>query len=154
VNLIALTGLGADAKARFALALLARLQSEGKQIAVIDNNDKPLIFLDPHYQQGLVGSTRLSAGCVCCALAPDLIAAVHKYVRATPAPDVLLMPVSALAEADALAVVLASLAQPALSITTIALIDDRTRQRFPHLAERLAANAQQVVDPADLGQYL
>lgn len=125
MQLIAITGMLHQPKATFTQALIEALFVETDRLVLIDNGDIPL-SLDS------VTRRRLAGGCVCCSLAAALIPLVWRLDA-----DYALLLVSAAADPETLAFMLDSLRGVRMQITTIALIDALTQDRYPHLVHKL-----------------
>ena len=138
MQLIAITGRLHRPKARFTQALIEVLSAETDRLALIDNSDAPLAT------DG-VTRLRLAGGCVCCSLATALISQLGRLNA-----DYALLPVSALADPEALASLLDSLRSECTRITTVSLIDTLTQVRHPHLRQKLESFSDfQVYEPFD-----
>lgn len=124
-NLLVLWGMPVRAKAALAATLAHALHTSGRTVTLLDNGDVPV----PAAALPPVVRVRLPAGCVCCTLAGRLIPAVAQVHTAAA-----LLVVSAHAQPDLLARVLATLRRPTCAITTVALLDPHTATHFPHLA--------------------
>lgn len=136
-HLLVLVGLTVGAKATLATTLTHALHAAGRTVTLLDNSDRPLRLAFP--------TMRLPAGCACCTLAGRLFPAVARITT-----DTALLVVSAQAQPELLARVLDSLRGPTCTITTIALLDQHTRARFPHLAEQYLMMADVVLsEPFD-----
>lgn len=141
MQLIAITGMLHQPKARFTGALIEVLSAETDRLALIDNCDMPL-SIDGVKRQ------RLAGGCVCCSLATALITQLGRLDA-----DYALLPVSALADSEALATILDSLRSERVQIATVSLIDTLTRVRNPYLARKLKLFSDlQVYEPFDFSE--
>ena len=125
MHLIAVTGMMHQPKATLTQAFASRLVTMTDRLFLIDNSDAPLILDD-------MTRKRLGGGCVCCSLAASLIPLVTRLDA-----DYALLPVTAAADPEALALVLDSLRGTRTQITTITLIDNKTEERYPYLAQKL-----------------
>lgn len=135
MQLIAITGMLHRPKARFTQALIEVLSAETDRLALIDNSDAPLAT------DG-VTRLRLAGGCVC------WTALITQLGRLNA--DYALLPVSALADPEALASLLDSLRSECTRITTVSLIDTLTQVRHPHLRQKLESFSDfQVYEPFD-----
>ena len=138
MQLIAITGMLHQPKARFTRALVEVLSAETDRLALIDNSDAPLA-IDGVTRQ------RLAGGCVCCSLATGLISLAGRLNA-----DYALLSVSALADPEALASILDSLRSERIQITTVSLIDTLTQVRNPHRRQKLEIYSDfQVYEPFD-----
>jgi hypothetical protein len=136
-HLLVLVGLPVGAKATLAATLAHALHAAGRRVTLLDNSDRPLRQSFP--------TVRLPAGCVCCTVAGRLFPAIAQV-----STDTALLVVSAQAQPELLARVLDSLRGPTRTITTIALLDEQTRARFPHLADQYLLIADVVLsEPFD-----
>lgn len=136
-HLLVLVGLPVGHKATLAATLAHALHAAGRTVTLLDNSDRPLRLAFP--------TVRLPAGCVCCTLAGRLFPVVAQVTT-----DTALLVVSAQAQPELLARVLDSLRSPTRTITTIALLDQQTRARFPHLADQYLLMADVVLaEPFD-----
>lgn len=133
MKLIALTGLAAAAKSRLAVELAHAVTAAGVPLTLLDNHDRP-IHLDGR------PTIRLPPGCACCSVAEALLSAVRRVET-----GLALLVVSAQAHPEALALVLDRLRGPDWTIITLALIDERTRTRLPHVADRLGQYADWII---------
>lgn len=141
MRLIAITGMLHQPKARFTQALLEALSAETDRLALIDNCDAPLTISG-------VARQRLAGGCVCCSLAPALISKLGRLDA-----EHALLPVSALADPEALASILDSLRSERIQITTVSLIDALTQNRNPHLTRKLKFYSDfQAYEPFDFSE--
>jgi len=144
-HLLVLVGLPVGAKATLAATLAHALHAAGRTVTLLDNSDRPMQMSFP--------TVRLPAGCVCCTVAGRLFPAVAQVIT-----DTALLVVSAQAQPELLARVLDSLRGPTRTITTIALLDQHTRARFPHLADQYRLMADLVLsepfDPSPLVQQV
>ena len=139
MRLIAVTGMLHQPKARFTQALIDVLSPETDRLALMDNSDMPLAIDGVRRQ-------RLAGGCVCCSLAPALISQLGRLDA-----DYALLPVSALADPGALALILDSLRSERIQITTVSLIDTLTQIRNPYLTWKLESYSDiQVQEPFDM----
>jgi len=113
----------------------------GKRLALLDNSDAPLALAGVRRQ-------RLTGGCVCCSLAPELISHLGRLDA-----DYALLPVSAMADPGALASILDSLRSERIQITTVSLIDNLTQIRNPYLTRKLESYSDiQVHEPFDMSE--
>jgi hypothetical protein len=136
MKLIAVTGLDHGQK-RAAVEMLAEaFTAHGARVQVIDNADQAL-RLDH-------STWRLPGGCACCTLAFGLIELVNRLDC-----DAALIPVSASAAPDALALILNSLRAPNRTITTLAIVSDALWERHPYLAASLSTHADHTLRDAD-----
>jgi hypothetical protein len=136
-HLLVLVGMPVAPKATLAATLAHTLHAAGRTVTLLDNSDRPLRLAFP--------TVRLPAGCVCCTVAGRLFPAVAQVTT-----DTALLVVSAQAQPELLARVLDSLRRPTRAITTIALLDQQTRARFPHLADQYLLMADLVLsEPFD-----
>ncbi|MCY4146296.1 MAG: hypothetical protein OXE95_08265 [Chloroflexi bacterium] len=141
MQLVAITGLLHQPKAKLTLALVEELSAQTDRLVLLDNCDVPLTV------DG-VSRQRLMGGCVCCSLAAALISRLSQLDA-----DYALLPVSALADPAALAALLDSLRSEHLLITIVALIDTLTQMRKPHLAQMLEFYSDaQVYEPFDYSE--
>ncbi len=141
MQLIAITGMLHQPKARFTWALVEVLSEETERLALLDNSDAPLAI------EG-VRRERLMGGCVCCSLAAALISQLGRLDA-----DYALLPVSAMADPVALASILVSLRSEGRQVTTVALIDDLTRTRNPYLTRKLEFYSDlRVYEPFDISE--
>ncbi len=141
MQLIAITGMPHQPKARFTQALIEVLSEETDRLALIDNCDMPLSISG-------VTRQRLAGGCVCCSLASGLISQLGRLDA-----DYALLPVSALADPGALASILDSLRSEGLQITTVSLIDILTQIRNPYLSRKLKYYSDfQVYEPFEFSE--
>jgi len=144
-HLLVLVGLPVGAKATLAATLAHALHAAGRTVTLLDNSDRPMRLAFP--------TVRLPAGCVCCSVAGRLFPAVAQVTS-----DTALLVVSAQAQPELLARVLDSLRRPTRIITTVALLDQHTRARFPHLADQYRLMADLVLsepfDPSPLVQQV
>lgn len=141
MQLIAITGMLHQPKARFTQALIELLSAETDRLALLDNSDVPLAI------DG-VTNRRLTGGCVCCSLATALIWQLGRLDA-----DYALLPVSALADPGALAFLLDSLRSERIQTTTVSLIDTLTQIRNPYLARKLELYSDfQVHEPFDMSE--
>ncbi|MCY4023819.1 MAG: hypothetical protein OXF32_10255 [Anaerolineaceae bacterium] len=141
MQLIAITGMLHQPKARFTQALIELLSAETDRLALMDNSDMP---------PAIDGVTRqrLAGGCVCCSLAAALIWHLGRLDA-----DYALLPVSALADPGALASILNSLRSERVQITTVSLIDTLTQTRNPYLTRKLEFYSDfQVHEPFDMSE--
>ncbi len=138
MHLIVITGLRHDVKTAFVGQLITHLSSEGCRITLLDNGETPLRLDDLPHQ-------RLHGGCVCCSLAASLIPLVWRLQT-----DYALLLTSAAADPETLALLLSTLRGSRLHITTIALIDNHTRDHVTYLARKLHFYADHVLyEPFD-----
>ena len=138
MRLITITGMLHQPKAGFTRALIEVLSAETDRLALLDNSDLPLA-IDGVTRQ------RLAGGCVCCSLATALIAQLGRLEA-----DYALLPVSALADPEALATILDSLQSERVQIATVSLINNLTRIRDPYLTRKLESYSDvQVYEPFD-----
>ncbi|MDE0609382.1 MAG: hypothetical protein OXH77_05645 [Anaerolineaceae bacterium] len=143
MQLIAITGMLHQPKARFTQALVEVLSAETDRLALIDNSDVPLA-IDGVTRQ------RLAGGCVCCSLATALVSLPGRLNA-----DYALLPVSALADPEALASILDSLRSECIQITTVSLIDTLTLVRSPHLRQKLEIYSDfQFYEPFDFPEIV
>ena len=143
MRLIAITGMLHQPKARFTQALVEVLSAETDRLALIDNSDAPLAI------DG-VARQRLAGGCVCCSLATALVSLPGRLHA-----DYALLPVSALADPEALATILDSLRSECIQITTVSLIDTLTQARHPYLRQKLEIYSEfQVYEPFDFPEIV
>jgi hypothetical protein len=141
MHLIVIIGLRQEAKSGMAHLLIESLIAQKASLTVFDNGDEPL-KLDTVTRRRLVG------GCVCCSLAAAIIPLVWRLET-----DYGLLIVSSSADPEALALVLDSLQSRRIQITTVALIDELTQTRHPHLAQKLAFYSDlPLVEPFDFGE--
>ncbi|MDE2907659.1 MAG: hypothetical protein OXQ99_00485 [Chloroflexota bacterium] len=141
MRLIAITGMRHQPKARFTRALVDLLSPETDRLALIDNSDAPLAMAGVRRQ-------RLAGGCVCCSLATALISHLGRLDA-----DYALLPVSALADPEALASILDSLRSERIQIATVSLIDNLTQIRNPYLTRKLESYSDiQVHEPFDMSE--
>jgi hypothetical protein len=126
MRLIVITGMRHAAKVELAQRLIQALSAQNASLTLLDNGDEPL-KLDSVTRQ------RLAGGCVCCSLAAALIPLVWRLET-----DYGLLLTSSSADPEALALILDSLRSGRIQITTLALIDTLTKDRHPHLAQKLA----------------
>ena len=141
MQLIAITGMPHQPKARFTQALIEMLSEETDRLALIDNSDAPLAIDGVRRQ-------RLAGGCVCCSLATALISQLGRLDA-----DYTLLPVSALADPETLASILDSLRSEVIQIRTVSLIDRLTQIRNPHLTRKLKFYSDiQVYEPFDFSE--
>lgn len=140
-HLLVLVGMSVAPKTTLAATLAHMLQEAGRPVTLLDNGDRPLRLGFP--------TVRLPAGCVCCTVAGRLFPAIAQVTT-----DTALLVVSAQAQPELLDRVLDSLRRPTRTITTIALLDQQTRTRFPYLADQYLLMADVVLsepfDPASL----
>ena len=138
MRLIAIIGMQHQPKARFTQALVEALSGETDRLALLDNNDVPLA-IDGVTRQ------RLAGGCVCCSLAAALILQLGRLDA-----DYALLPVSAMADPEALASILVSLRGEGMRASTVSLIDNLTRNHNPYLTRKLENHSDfQVYEPFD-----
>lgn len=141
MRLIVISGMPHQPKARFTQALIEVLSDETDRLTLIDNSDAPLTIAGVRRQ-------RLAGGCVCCSLATALISQLGRLDA-----DYALLPVSALADPQALASILNSLRSEWVQITTVSLIDNLTQIRNPHLTRKLESYSDvQVYEPFDFSE--
>lgn len=136
MKLIVLTGTAVAAKTRLATELAAALMADGYSLTVLDNNDRPL-------RLERVVTIRLPPGCACCSVAGPLLRAMRSVTT-----DMALLPVSAQANPETLALLLSRLSGTDWTVVTLAIGDEPTRQRLPYLANNLSRYADAVLDPA------
>ena len=138
MQLIAITGMLHQPKARFTQALIELLSAETDRLALMDNSDVPLEIAG-------VTRQRLAGGCVCWSLAAALISQLGRLDA-----DYALLPVSALADPGALASILNGLRSERIKTTTVSLIDTLTQTRNPYLTRKLESYSDfQVHEPFD-----
>ena len=141
MRLIAIIGMQHQPKARFTQALIEALSDKTDRLALLDNNDVPLA-IDGVTRQRLVG------GCVCCSLAAALILQLGRLDA-----DYALLPVSAMADPEALASILVSLRSEGMQTSTVSLIDNLTRTHNPYLTRKLENHSDfQVYEPFDFSE--
>jgi G3E family GTPase len=144
-HLLVLVGLPVAPKATLAATLAHALHAAGRTVTLLDNSDRRLRLDFP--------TVRLPAGCVCCTVAGRLFPAVARVTT-----DIALLVASAQAQPELLARVLDSLRSTTRTITIIALLDQHTRTRFPHLADQYLLMADVVLcepfDPEALVQQV
>jgi len=141
VQLIAITGMLHQPRAKLTQAFIEALSAKTERLVLIDNSDVPLTL-------DLVTRQRLAGGCVCCSLAAALIPLVWRLDA-----DYALLPVSSSADPETLAFILNSLRNGRIQITTVSLIDGLTQTRHPHLAQKLAFYSDlQVYEPFDFAE--
>ncbi|MCU0495490.1 MAG: hypothetical protein MUD01_28195 [Chloroflexaceae bacterium] len=131
-RLLAICGMATEAKATLAMQLAEAEVQAGRRVVIFDNNDRRLQV------EGLL-PRRLTGGCVCCSLAGPLRQAVEQSDA-----DTLLLVVSALAEPQQLARMLARLRRPQRAVLSIAVLDARTAQAY--LALQFATAADLIID--------
>ena len=138
MRLITITGMLHQPKALFTRALIEVLSAETNRLALIDNSDLPLA-IDGVTRQ------RLTGGCACCSLATALIKQLGRLEA-----DYAFLPVSAMADPQALATILDSLRSERVQIATVSLIDNQTQIRNPYLTQKLEFYSDiQVYEPFD-----
>ena len=142
MRLIAITGMRHQAKARFTQALI-EVVAETDRLALLDNSDLPLVIAGVRRQ-------RLTGGCVCCSLATALISHLGRLDA-----DYALLPVSALADPQALASILDSMRSERIQITTVSLMDTLTQIRNPYLTGKLESYSDfQIYEPFDMSEAI
>ncbi len=138
-SLLALCGVPVRAKITLATTLLHALHAAGRQVLLLDNGDVPV---PPAELPPLVTRARLTGGCVCCTLAGRLIPQIAR----TPSDTALLIS-SARAEPALLAHLLGTLQHPQRRIASVALLDEQTCTRHPHLADQYRLYADLLLLP-------
>ncbi len=132
MHLIVLTGLPTKAKELLTRDLATHYLDAGQRVAVLDNAGVAagLTNLD-------INLVNMRGGCACCAVAGKLYGCADD-VAATS--DVAIMAADSQTHIDNLATVLDNLVDGAkadITVTTVALVDDRTQCCFPYMAETL-----------------
>ncbi len=140
MKLIVLTGLPIIEKAGLAATLASHYHAP-----VLDNANLTL--------PEAVDVTPIRGGCVCCAVAGTLYSSVPKLDG-----EFAILTASPQAVPDALDRVLASLVEGSsrpVDVTTVALVDERTDECFPYVAERLTDFADLTLGPPwDVSQII
>jgi hypothetical protein len=96
-----------------------------------------------------VPTFRLPGGCVCCSLTEGLVTAVDRVETA-----VALLPVSAQAFPDGLAIVLASLRRPERQPFIVSIVDPQDWDHAPYLAAGLTAHSDATVSSSVTAEEL
>jgi hypothetical protein len=130
MHLFAITGLRQDMKRALALTLIERISGRGKTLTLLDNSDEP-------EQWEAVSRQRLVGGCVCCSLAAAMIPIVWRLPT-----DCSILITSVSADPETLARLLDSFTGTHIHAVTFALVDERTRETIPYLAQKLAFYAR------------
>lgn len=131
MHLITLAGLVTIEKIQLAIDLAQYYSQAGQRVTVLDNIAR--LRIDPVY---LSGETLLR-------MPGDAVGALAGLLP-TLAADVVLFAASESAEPEALFTALAEL-DPSIQTTTLALLDLRTCDCFPHLRQTLEQHADYVI---------
>jgi hypothetical protein len=142
LKLIALTGIIGHQKAQFAVEIARALQDSGQHVGIIDNGDYSAI--------------PTGRGVLTHRLIEGFDEHIYNEIQEM-ACDVILLVVSESTHPESLMMALAHLQHllPELTIRSVALVDDRTCDCFPHLRSMLEDSADITLHaPFDVNQLL
>jgi hypothetical protein len=132
MHLIVLTGLPTKEKELLTHDLAAHYLGAGQRVAVLDNAGVAGGLADLEIQ-----IVNLRGGCACCAVAGKLYGCADDVAASS---DVAIMAADNQTHVDNLTAVLDNLVDGSradITVTTVALVDDRTQCCFPYMAETL-----------------
>jgi len=130
--MIVLTGLPTKEKELLTRDLAAHYLADGQRVAVLDNAGIADAVTDLDVQL-----VNMRGGCACCAVAGKLYACADDVAVSS---DVAIMAADAQTHIDNLTAVLDNMVSGSradITVTTVALVDDRTQCCFPYMAETL-----------------
>lgn len=152
MHLIVLTGLPTKEKGWLARDLARHYTANGQRVAVLDNANiaDELAVLTERIEL-----VPMRGGCACCAVAGKLYQSVAALGDSV---DTAIMAANNQTHIGSLAAVLDNLIagnRTPITVTTVALVDDRTTCCFPYVAETLEATADvTLLAPFDVNVLL
>jgi hypothetical protein len=138
--MIVLTGLPTKEKELLTHDLAAHYLDAGQRVAVLDNAGVADGLTDLN-----VNLVKMRGGCACCAVAGKLYGCADEVAANS---DVAIMAADSQTHIDNLAAVLDNMAEGShadITVTTVALVDNRTQCCFPYMAETLERSTDMTV---------